>query len=198
MLKHTIILAAILACTGSAEAGPASIWGTTTPPSGKTAIIAPAPQNQPATPYTEPAPQARPMTPYTEPAPQQLAPVPVPKPTQEQAPKPTWNLKSVPSDPMPRALPQTSAHENDNRPAIVMDEKRVFGAVKNQKSREFLEQYRQGDSFVFPQNPPEMNEKTAKILPYSQQQITEEPEYDSQYIPDVDEECPTGECPEPI
>jgi len=170
-----------MACAGIAQAQSVSIWGTPTPKTDKPAITAPAPQAQPVTPYAAPM-QEQQIAPAPV-APKQVAPAPVQKPA--------WSLDDVPSDPIPRPLPTVTTPEDPARPAIVMDKNDVLGAIKNPESRKFLEQYSQGGSFVFPQNPPEMNENTAQILPYPQWPIVDE-SADENY--GIEDECLSKDC----
>lgn len=178
MNTKSITILAMLACAGVAHAQSGNIWGTGTPQTNKPAITAPAPQQ--ATPYISPAPQ-------TLPAPAPVAP--------QAQPKPAWSLHDVPSDPAPDQAPIADSPEDLVRPPVAMDKNEAMQAVKNPESRKFLEQYSQGNSLVFPQNPPVMDEKSAAILPSPQLYVPEEPI--EKYF-DFDDECPTKDCPDDI
>lgn len=189
-----MLLAVIMACTTTAHAQ-VSIWGPSAPAKDKPAATSPAPA--PVSPYVRPLPQQ--ATPNPAPVFPQVAPAPTPAPQVAPAPepqKPKWSLKDVPDDPAPLVYPGRNGAPapGDARPPVVMDKADVLKGIKDPEMRKELEKYAQGDKLVFPQNPPEMDENTAKILPSPQIPM---PENDIE-VPDLFDDCPTNDCPEPI
>lgn len=183
-----VLLAAILACTATAHAQ-VSIWGPSAPSKEKPAVSSPAPA--PVSPYVRPLPQAKP-----EPVFPQAAPVPAPQvaPTPEP-PKQKWSLQEVPDDPAPMVYPGQNVQEpGQERPPVIMDKADTMKAIKDPEMRKWLEKYSQNGKLVFPQNPPEMNENTAKILPSPLIPMKDIPIE----MPDIIDDCPTNDCPEEI
>lgn len=170
MRLQTIAILAALALAGTAQAQ--SIWGAGGQSTGRPAIIAPQPQPPVGTALPQPAP------------------IPAP----QVQPKPTWSLDDVPSDPV--ATPpvhNTQEGEAHSRPPVVMGKEELRGLGLNPDSQKFLEQYAQGNNIFLPQEPPDMDEETASILPYPPVFVPQEPI--ENYF-DFDDECPTKNCPE--
>lgn len=191
MFAKTIMTLAILACAAAASAGPASIWG-----SGST-------QKE-----TQDAPKTKSVSPYVKVAPKKPIPFQSSPPIQENskaqehpmseptpAPEPTWSLQNVPSDPAPL---KNEAMTPGELPPVVMNKAEVMALVKDPEMRKYLEQFSRGDVLIMPQNPPEMDENTSKILPYSQTEPPNIPDINSQNIIDLYQECPNKNCPKVI
>lgn len=185
-----VLLAAIMACATTAHAQ-VSIWGPSAPAKDKPAVSSPAPA--PVSPYVRTQPQAKP-----EPVSPQATPAPVPAPQVAPAPeqpKPKWSLQDVPDDPAPREYPGLDPRQQgEERPPVVMDKSDTLKAIKDPEMRKWLEKYSQNGKLVFPQNPPEMDENTAKILPSPQIPIEDIPVE----VPEYFDDCPTNDCPENI
>jgi hypothetical protein len=191
MFARTIMTLAVLACAVAATAGPASIWG-----SGSTKKdTQDAPKAKSVSPYAAPMPQTAPPA-WVAPSAPDAPKIQKPKQTTvAPAPEPTWSLQDVPSDPTPtwkEPMPE------GRLPPVVMDKKEMMEIVKDPEMRKYLEQFSEGDAIVMPQNPPEMNEETSKILPYSQTEIPDIPGINGQESMDFYQDCPSGNCPEMI